>query len=295
MELPGNLNGHAAGIIMKEMVRRAIFAIRRHFDSFEVIEKVGMDNRKDLLTSADRAAQEIYAKSIRQCFPGYGIIAEEDKLSVPCEIPGENLFFTVDPLDGTKAFIRRQSHAIGTMISLVRNGEVIGAYIGDVMTHEIYGFRPGSQRVHRITDYNAAVQLQPSPRPLRESYVSLRSEPDYFSPCVQQVARGTRFGGMFQSMEVSGGSIGVDVARLWKGEVGAIVLEPFFNTPWDYCPVFGISQQLGFVEVAVVDDKLELIKTQFNREGTRRVYEAFLIHEKQLDELRSAFDSELAC
>ncbi len=289
MQLPGNLNGHAAGIIMKEAVRRAIFAIRRHFNDFEVIEKVGLNNRQDFLTSADRAAQTIYERALKECFPGYGIIAEEDKLSLPCEIPGEDLFFTVDPLDGTKAFIRRQSHAIGTMISLVSKGEVIGAYIGDVMTHEIYGFRPGSPNVHRITDYNATVKLTQPTFPLRDSYVSLRSEPDYFSKKVQCVARGTKFGGAFRSMEVSGGSIGVDVARLWKGEIGAIVLEPFLNTPWDYCPVMGISRRLGFVEMAVQGEKLVEIAPQFLSEGTMREHEVFLVHRTRVEELFAAF------
>ena len=287
--LPGNMNGHAAGIVMKEMVRRAIFTIRRHFDNFEASKKENPHKKEDFVTSADLAAQEIYRKTLLECFPGYGIVAEEDNLSVPCQIEGEDLFFTVDPLDGTKAFMRRQSHAIGTMISLVRNGEVIGAYIGDVMTHEIYGFRPGSDSVHRITDYNATVHLKPVGVELERSYVSLRNEPDRFDEDVRHVARGTEYGGLFRSMEVSGGSIGVDVARLWKGEIGAIVLEPYSNTPWDYCPVIGICRKLGYVELEIRNGVAVEADPQFSRQETLREFPCFLVHQSNVEELSSAF------
>lgn len=274
---------------MKEMVRRAIFAIRRQFDTFEASEKVGLDNREDFVTTADRAAQEIYLKILTECFPGYGIIAEEDKLSIDCTIPGEDMFFTVDPLDGTKAFMRRQSHAIGTMISLVRNGQVIGAYVGDVMTHEIYGFRPGSDSVWRTTEYNASVRLVHNPTPLRRSDVSLRNEPLSYSETTRRIACGRQYGGAFRGMQVAGGSIGTDVARLWKGEIGAVVLEPFYNTPWDYCPVMGISQRLGYVQVDVDGGKPREVEPNYSTMGTMRENECILVHRTHVPELLAAF------
>jgi len=288
VNLPGSLNGNSAGILMKEMVRRAIFAIRRQFDTFEAHEKVGLDNREDFVTTADQAAQEIYLKILAECFPGYGVIAEEDKLSIDCSIPGEDLFFTVDPLDGTKAFMRRQSHAIGTMISLVRGGEVIGAYVGDVMTHEIYGFRPGSESVWRTTEYNASARLVTNPTPLRRSDVSLRNEPQSYSAATRRVACGRQFGGAFRGLQVAGGSIGIDVARLWKGEIGAVVLEPFHNTPWDYCPVMGISQRLGYVQIEIEDNKPVEVRPEYSRMGTMRENECFLVHRSHLPELLTA-------
>lgn len=290
MTLPGSINGNAAGILMKEMVRRAIFAIRRQFDTFEASEKVGLDNREDFVTTADRAAQDIYMKILTECFPNYGIVAEEDKFSLECSIPGESLFFTVDPLDGTKAFMRRQSHAIGTMISLVRDGQVIGAYVGDVMTHEIYGFRPGSDSVWRTTEYNASVRLVPNPTPLRRSDVSLRNEPASYSEAMRKVACGRQYGGAFRGMQVAGGSIGIDVARLWKGEIGALVLEPFFNTPWDYCPVMGISQRLGYAQIEVVNGSPKVIEPAYSMQGTQRKNECILVHSSHVPEMLAAFE-----
>ena len=42
------------------------------------------------------------------------------------------------------------------------------------------------------------------------------------------------------------GSIGTIFARLWKCEVGAIIYLPRPDTPWDICPIIGISGKLGY-------------------------------------------------
>ncbi len=160
---------------------------------------------------------------------------------------------TVDPLDGTKAFIRRQSHGIGTMISLVRDGVVIAACVGDVMTKEIYYFRPDSEKVHRFSwddDFHEVLSIGPGR--LSEQYVLLGEDPRKLSDPIGRITDPTRTR-VFKNIEIMGGSIGVKMARLWKGEVGAIILEAGRCTPWDWCPVAGISSKLGFVKTAFID------------------------------------------
>ncbi len=238
----GGLNGHSIGIIMKEMVRRAIHEIRAQRRTFESKRKENRHKDEDFVTSADTAAQAIYLKTIRECFPEYGVIGEEENLMIPCRIAGCDLYFTVDPLDGTKAYLRRQSHGIGTMIALIRDGEVVAAAVGDINTQEIYYFRPDSDHVHRLSEYNDAEPLGAVEQAaLRSQYVLLRDDPDCYSAQTCALARG-----LFKSIEVSGGSIGVCFARLWKGEVGGLILSPGVDTPWDLAPIAGISKRLGF-------------------------------------------------
>ncbi len=237
----GTMNGHSAGIIMKELVRRAIKAIRNQRQVFEVTAKKGYSgNMDDMFTSADSAAQEVYLRSLRECFPIYGIIAEEDSLTIPCR-DGSGTYFTVDPLDGTKAFVRRQSHGVGTMISLSRNDVFLSAYVGDVNTEEIYGFRPFSKKVHRITEFSEFENLVDL-SPQGSKYVLLRDPEKYYSPLSQRTIQKR-----FKNYIVDGGSIGVWLARLWKGEVGAAIIPPSMETPWDSNPVNAISQMMGFV------------------------------------------------
>jgi len=233
---------------MKEAVRRAIVALRGHRFSFEAMAKMrpSEDGRPDFVTSADRAAQHVFVTLLREWFPGFGIVAEEENLRVPCTIPGRDLWFTVDPLDGTKAFMRRQSHGIGTMTALIDGDEVIAACVGDVMTSEVYTARPDHPPVHRVSEFGIAERLEiNTTRPLSDQYI-LRDRRR--TPLDSRIVDLTEADdALFAGMEVATGSLGISMARLWKGEVGGAVFGPFaVASPWDIYPVIGISQRLGF-------------------------------------------------
>jgi len=270
------------GLAMKEMVRRAIRVIRNQRFVFDAQHKAHPDGTlDDLVTSADHEAQNIYLRAIKKCFPNYGIIAEEDELRIPCRVPGRRLYFTVDPLDGTKAFARRQSAGVGTMIALVDEEQVIAAYVGDVMTQEIYGFRPESKRVHRISEFEIAEQLENTPTPLQSSYVLLRDQPKNFpGPVADLIER-------FRGVDVEGGSIGISYARLWKQEVHALLTGPYFSTPWDSAPVIGISRKLGYRFVRLSSDgRMEDVELHPPTEPTRNDYNLLVIKQEALDWLR---------
>jgi fructose-1,6-bisphosphatase/inositol monophosphatase family enzyme len=237
----GPINGHIVGRVMKEAVRRATVAIRSQRLVFEAHVKEGYGgNMDDVFTSADRKAQEIYLSTIRECFPLCGIIAEEDALTLPPS-GGCDAVFTVDPLDGTKAFVRRQSHGVGTMVALVIGSEVVSAYVGDINTEEVYGYRPGSNSVHRITRLDTFEKLGYDGGQSFDSYALLRDPPEAYSSLARQSLS------MFKNYEISGGSIGVWAARLWKREVAALMMPPGWETPWDSNPLIGISKKLDYV------------------------------------------------
>jgi fructose-1,6-bisphosphatase/inositol monophosphatase family enzyme len=286
----GYMNGHGIGIIMKEMVNRAIRKISAERFIFEQQNKVSYGGENDdLFTSADKSAQEVYVKTIQECFPGFGIIAEEDELRVPCtaDMPA---YFTIDPLDGTKAFARRQSHGVGTMISLVHDSKVAAAYVGDVLTGEIYGYRPGSDKVHRLLENGAYSQLKvDDDKPLTKQYILLREAPKEHTSIIQKLIEKPKDGGCFKEMEVTGGSIGIMFARLWKGEVGAICLAaPGHDTPWDNTPVEAISRKMGFMFMEVDDEgKFKFLIPRLLREVTKREKEVLIIHETRLSEFNS--------
>ncbi|MFA5185047.1 MAG: inositol monophosphatase family protein [Patescibacteria group bacterium] len=288
----GNMNAHAIGFIMKEMVRRAIEAIRGQRQAFEVTAKEGHGGQMDdIFTSADKAAQEIYVKMITEAFPGYGIVAEEDHLRVEPH-PDIGMYFTVDPLDGTKAFKRRQSHGIGTMIALVDDGEVLAAYVGDVMTQEIYGYRPGSDKVHRISEYGIGEVLHVDERlELRDQNILLRKRPENHAKWTRDMIAPPRDGGLFKDLETASGSVGISTARLWKGEVGAVLLKPEFETPWDCAPVFGICHQLGYVmyELNAGTGKWRTASMLVPDRTVPKSKEQLIIHESRCPEFERLF------
>ena len=277
----GNLTAPLVGVAMKEMVRRAINEIRRQRFIFEAQAKLGYGGEcNDLVTSADRQAQRIYLKMLRECFPDFGVIAEEDELRVECGA-GRQLYFTLDPLDGTKAFGRRQSTGVGTMISLVEDGQVLAAYVGDVMTQEIYGYRPDSDRVHRISEFEVGEAIVVQERPLKQGVLLSRDAPWKYSWEVDRFARDH-----FKDIDIEGGSIGISFARLWKQEVAALLTGPAYETPWDSSPVIGICRQLGFVFFTVVDGKFRETDLKPPLQVERRESDLLVLHRQHIDEVQ---------
>ncbi len=283
----GPINPHIVGIVMKETVRRAIAAIRARRFLFEARAKADYrGDLNDVVTNADHDAQAIYLKLLRECFPGVEIIAEEDERTAATGGEPET-YFTVDPLDGTKAFVRRQSHGIGTMVSLVERGQVIAAYVGDVMTQEVFGFRPGSPNVHRISEFDRGERLRIDPElRLAKQYLLLRAGPHRYPPVLQTLAGGRDSRGHFRQIEVESGSIGTSMARLWKGEVGGAALLPAQETPWDVSPLIGISRKLGFVFLRVTEGgRLQAYEPLVSAVTYRRQHATLVVHETRLGEL----------
>lgn len=279
----GNITPSLVGVAMKEMVRRAIHAIRNQRFVFDAQKKEDRDgSMSDLVTSADLEAQRVYLRVIRNCFPNYGVIAEEQELRVPCGLAGQHLCFTIDPLDGTKAFARRQSAGVGTMVALLEGRKVIAAYVGDVMTQEIYGFRPESSKVHRISEFDVAERLEQRPVDIEDAYLLLRDQPkNYPRPIAALVDR-------FVGVDVEGGSIGISYARLWKQECEALLTGPYFATPWDTAPIIGISRCLGYRFLKIdAEGRVEELELQPPLEPIRQDYYVMVAGDRIADELLS--------
>lgn len=294
----GELTEHGVGIIMKEVVRRAMAFINKTRRNFEVKEKdpyfKDLKN-EDFFTTCDTGAQEIYLKILQENFPGMGIIGEEDSLKIEPKMGFSGLHWVLDPVDGTKALIRRQSDGIGTMIALVNYNtrEVLCAAVGDIMTEEVYYFRPGSSNVWRVTGLDVAEEMKiNTDLHLSEQFVSLREFPSAHCELVQKLVDGKEK--LFKNGVVEGGSIGIHMAKLWKGQYGAVIIPPGAETPWDSIPVIGISKALGFTSVDVFPNgnisTVPLSKTLLPDKVYRRESTRIFVHQSRIRELIDALE-----
>lgn len=73
------------------------------------------------VTVADKKTEEFIRKSLLETFPGFGILGEE----LGEESTHNQYVWTVDPIDGTRSFIRGIP-LFGTLIGLLDRGEPIG-------------------------------------------------------------------------------------------------------------------------------------------------------------------------
>lgn len=286
----GPINGHLISTAMKTMVGRAIGIIRRRFYEAKAEFKVGDDGMmNNAVTTADLEVQAFYHRAITEGFPTFGIVAEEGKVNKPCTFPDHDIWFTVDAIDGTRAFIRQASHGIGTMVSLVYDGEVVGACIGDATTEEIYGYRPGSNTVHRISflEHVETLSAEPGTGPFTGQVVLLRDPVALHSVFIQRLVH---LSGIFREQEIVRGSIGLSMARLWKKEVGAVILRPGSQKPWDCVPFVGISRKLGFVFLKVDASAGQLVSFDFLviKEAFTTDHEIIVVHGGRVEELLAA-------
>ena len=167
------LNEHSIGIILKELTRRSMLAIRKRRFGFNVYDKTLDSEEKDIFTDADIEAEKVVLKSLRECFPDFDIISEEDK-DKKYRKSKNNIWFTVDPLCGTKNFSNRSSIGIATTITMVIKQKIVSAYVGNVMTQEIFGYRPLSEKVHRISEFKTFEEIRPKVKELKEQPLLIR-------------------------------------------------------------------------------------------------------------------------
>lgn len=276
------LNEHILGIILKEMGTRALRVVTQQLSCFTQEVKHNEHKATDLVTSADHAAQEQIVRIIRECLPFAGIIAEEHGLRVE-PTGGISFWVTIDPVDGTKALGRKQSDGIGILIGFVLDGVIIASLVVDIMTGEFYYYRPNSNTVHRL---HHARHEKMTFIPTEKKRVLLFDDPRIYSSLVQSATEPDN--GFFSSVDVSNGSIGTNMAKLWKGEVSAVITKAVFTNSWDYVPVVGICQKLGFIFKEITSEGLK--PTLYDDPidfASKHVGEIICIHKSDLAHFRS--------
>jgi 3'(2'), 5'-bisphosphate nucleotidase len=89
------------------------------------------------LTKADKAANEIIVAALKDNYPQIPIISEENKTVPFEERKNWNQFWLVDPLDGTKEFIKRNGE-FTVNIALIENGTPVAGVVHVPVTGVTY-------------------------------------------------------------------------------------------------------------------------------------------------------------
>lgn len=94
------------------------------------------------VTEADRAAEKIILKGLREALPGLGCVAEEEvAVGIVCDTSA-GTFILIDPLDGTREFIGgRPDFTVN--IALVRDGAPLVGTVYAPARGELFSGRPG--------------------------------------------------------------------------------------------------------------------------------------------------------
>jgi 3'(2'), 5'-bisphosphate nucleotidase len=115
------------------------------------------------VTEADRRGETLILERLAQRFPGVTVISEEDasEFGTPDTI-GER-FFLVDPLDGTKAFVRGDPH-FTVNIGLIEHGRPVAGAVCAPPSGELW-FTSGGKALKRHFDETASSPVRVRPWP----------------------------------------------------------------------------------------------------------------------------------
>ncbi len=109
--------------IVKQIALAAGAAIMEIYDGDHAVE---YKDDSSPLTAADKAAHEVIAAGLQQAFPQIPLLSEEGK-SIPYEERKNwKRFWLVDPLDGTKEFIKRNGEFTVNIALIEEQKPVIG-------------------------------------------------------------------------------------------------------------------------------------------------------------------------
>jgi 3'(2'), 5'-bisphosphate nucleotidase len=102
-------------------------------DDFAVVDK--SDNSP--LTKADKAANEVINQRLKERYPSIPIISEENKAIDYSDRKDWDWFWLVDPLDGTKEFIKKNGE-FTVNIALVHLGRPVLGVVGIPARNQVY-------------------------------------------------------------------------------------------------------------------------------------------------------------
>ena len=147
------------------------------------------------LTEADKRSNHIICDSLAKLFPHIPIISEENKQATYAERSAYKSLFLVDPLDGTKEFIKRNGE-FTINIAYVEDEKVVAGYVYIPVTQETYFAEKFEgawsmkdeklinlrSRSFHLMDKNVKVVASRSHRDLRtDKIISLLNEPQIVS------------------------------------------------------------------------------------------------------------------
>jgi len=115
------------------------------------------------VTEADRRGEKLILEHLERLFPGVPVISEEDasEFGTPDAIGPR--FFLVDPLDGTKAFVRHDPN-FTVNIGLIQDGRPVAGAVNAPPSGETW-FTSGGQVLKRVKGGAAQpVRVRPWPK-----------------------------------------------------------------------------------------------------------------------------------
>jgi fructose-1,6-bisphosphatase/inositol monophosphatase family enzyme len=213
----GDVDTEAVLRLLQDVAEEVVNPRFRSLSAGEIHEK----GPGDLVTEADREAEELITAALHAAYPDAMILGEETYAGNPGlmqDFWAADHAFTVDPVDGTKNFVHgSRDHAV--MVGEVKGGEAVRGWIWQPQHDQAYVAELGGgawRNGERIT--------RPATPP-REEWRGVTSRRKWLGRSLADDLR---------PLELTWVSCGIDYPHLAEGDADYIVYGR--ANPWDHVP-----------------------------------------------------------
>ena len=167
----------------------------------------GVDYKEDQspLTDADRAGNEVIMEFLREAHRDTPVISEENKQLGYAERRGWSRFWLVDPLDGTKEFIKKNGE-FTVNIALVEDGVPVLGVVFRPVTDTMYVGIVG-EGAYRIEGQGEPVRIEAGAHYSTLSEVKVVASRSHLTPEVEAFVEGLRKDGKSVEFLSAGSSL----------------------------------------------------------------------------------------
>ena len=219
------------------LARKAGVAVLEHYAREIISEsKMGIDERFEPVTIADREASRIIVDGLAALFPGDGILSEEEADEIEERLTHERVW-VIDPIDGTAGFIKKDGDfAVQIGLSIGGRPELGVVYLP---AHRTLYFAANGQGAFVETNGGDPQKMRVSVKTdFREMNIAVSR--DHRSPKMSRIIKelGLR-------KEIGRGSVGVKIGLIAEQECDLYIHLSHRTKFWDTCAPQIILEEAG--------------------------------------------------
>jgi len=189
------------------------------------------------VTAADMAANQIIKEKLKDIFPGHAILTEEEPAT--WNNTGYEWVWMIDPLDGTRDFIKANGEFV-TMVGLTHRGEpTIGVVIEPITGLELYACKGLGAYKGWLSQGDASSRVKMNDAPDMKN-LRLAVSRSHRDPKIDKFIEILSI-----QREIPSGSVGRKLAMVINGEADIYVHPSRGTKLWDTCACNIIASEAG--------------------------------------------------
>jgi 3'(2'), 5'-bisphosphate nucleotidase len=236
--------------VARQAARSAAEKIRGIYEQYLSGGSIGIRDKgvDDPVTAADMSANQVITHTLGEAFPHHAILTEEEPHT--WGKTGHEWVWMIDPLDGTKDFIKANGEFV-TMVGLTHCAEpTIGVVIEPATGLELYARKGGGAYTSSLS------------KAAKSSRITAPHAPDLkgLRIAVSRSHRDSKVDELIRLLdvraEISSGSVGRKMALVINGEADLYVHPARGTKLWDTCACEVIASEAGLVLLSGTGDPI---------------------------------------